>query len=33
MIPTKDLRIFWHEGEVFFMRKLLDREIASDNGS
>ena len=32
MFLTKDLRIYWREGEAFFMRKLVDGEIASNNG-
>ena len=32
MFLTKDLRIHWREGEAFFMRKLVDGEIASNNG-
>ena len=32
MFLTKDLRIYWRDGEAFFMRKLADGEIASNNG-
>ncbi len=32
MFLTKDLRIHWRDGESFFMRKLVDGEIASNNG-
>ncbi len=32
MFLTKDLRIYWRDGEAFFMRKLVDGEIASNNG-
>jgi deoxyribodipyrimidine photo-lyase len=32
MFLTKDLRIHWREGEAFFMRHLVDGEIASNNG-
>ena len=32
MFLTKDLRIHWREGEAFFLRKLVDGEIASNNG-
>ena len=32
MFLTKDLRIHWRDGEAFFMRKLVDGEIASNNG-
>ena len=32
MFLTKDLRIHWRDGEAFFMRHLVDGEIASNNG-
>ncbi len=32
MFLTKDLRIHWRDGESFFMQKLVDGEIASNNG-
>ena len=32
MFLTKDLRIYWRDGEAFFMRKLVCGEIASNNG-
>lgn len=32
MFFTKDLRFYWRDGEAFFMRKLVDGEIASNNG-
>ena len=32
MFLTKDLRIYWRDGEAFFLRKLVDGEIASNNG-
>jgi deoxyribodipyrimidine photo-lyase len=32
MFLTKDLHIHWREGESFFMRKLVDGNIASNNG-
>ncbi len=32
MFLTKDLRIHWRDGEAFFLRKLVDGEIASNNG-
>ena len=32
MFLTKDLRIHWREGEAFFLRKLVDGEVASNNG-
>lgn len=32
MFLTKDLRVYWRDGEAFFMRKLVDGEIASNNG-
>ena len=32
MFLTKDLRIHWRDGESFFMQKLADGEIASNNG-
>ena len=32
MFLTKDLRISWQDGEAFFMRKLVDGEIANNNG-
>jgi deoxyribodipyrimidine photo-lyase len=32
MFLTKDLRIHWRDGEAFFMRKLVDGEIANNNG-
>ncbi len=32
MFLTKDLRIHWRDGEAYFMRKLVDGEIASNNG-
>ncbi len=32
MFLTKDLRIYWRDGEAFFMRKLVDGEIANNNG-
>jgi deoxyribodipyrimidine photo-lyase len=32
MFLTKDLQIDWREGERHFMQKLLDGEIASNNG-
>ena len=33
MFLTKDLRFHWREGEAFFMRKLVDGEIANNNGN
>jgi deoxyribodipyrimidine photo-lyase len=32
MFLTKDLRIWWMHGESWFMRRLVDGEIASNNG-
>ena len=32
MFLTKDLRIWWMHGESYFMRLLVDGEIASNNG-
>lgn len=32
MFLTKDLHLDWREGEMFFMQKLVDGEIASNNG-
>lgn len=32
MFLTKDLHIWWMHGESWFMRRLLDGEIASNNG-
>jgi len=32
MFLTKDLLVHWREGEAYFMRKLVDGEIASNNG-
>ena len=32
MFFTKDLRMDWRDGESFFMQKLVDGEIASNNG-
>jgi len=32
MFLTKDLRIHWRLGESWFMRRLVDGEIASNNG-
>ncbi len=32
MFLTKDLHIHWREGERYFMQKLVDGEIASNNG-
>ncbi|HEX4086505.1 MAG TPA: deoxyribodipyrimidine photo-lyase [Chthoniobacteraceae bacterium] len=32
MFLTKDLHIHWREGESWFMRRLVDGEIASNNG-
>ena len=32
MFLTKDLRIWWMHGESWFMRQLVDGEIASNNG-
>jgi deoxyribodipyrimidine photo-lyase len=32
MFLTKDLHIDWRHGESYFMRKLVDGEIASNNG-
>ena len=32
MFLTKDLHLDWRPGEAFFMRKLTDGEIASNNG-
>jgi deoxyribodipyrimidine photo-lyase len=32
MFLTKDLQIDWREGEKYFMQKLVDGEIASNNG-
>lgn len=32
MFLTKDLHIDWREGEAYFMRKLTDGDIASNNG-
>jgi deoxyribodipyrimidine photo-lyase len=32
MFLTKDLRIWWMHGESYFMQKLVDGEIASNNG-
>ncbi|MEM6911122.1 MAG: deoxyribodipyrimidine photo-lyase [Verrucomicrobiota bacterium] len=32
MFLTKDLHIHWRAGESYFMQKLLDGEIASNNG-
>ena len=32
MFLTKDLRLHWRDGEAFFLRKLVDGEIASNNG-
>lgn len=32
MFLTKDLRIDWRVGEAFFMRQLVDGEIANNNG-
>lgn len=32
MFLTKDLRVDWREGESWFMRHLVDGEIASNNG-
>jgi len=32
MFLTKDLHIHWKAGESYFMRKLVDGEIASNNG-
>lgn len=33
MFLTKDLRIDWRAGEAFFMRELVDGEIANNNGN
>lgn len=33
MFLTKDLRIDWRAGEAFFMRQLVDGEIANNNGN
>ena len=33
MFLTKDLHFHWREGEAFFMRKLVDGEIANNNGN
>ena len=32
MFLTKDLHVWWMHGESWFMRKLVDGEIASNNG-
>ena len=32
MFLTKDLHIWWMHGESWFMRRLVDGEIASNNG-
>ena len=32
MFLTKDLRVWWMHGESWFMRRLVDGEIASNNG-
>ena len=32
MFLTKDLRFYWRDGESFFMQKLVDGEIGSNNG-
>ncbi len=32
MFLTKDLRVWWMQGESWFMRHLVDGEIASNNG-
>ena len=32
MFLTKDLRIHWRDGEAYFLRQLVDGEIASNNG-
>lgn len=32
MFLTKDLRIHWKEGEIWFMQRLVDGEISSNNG-
>ena len=32
MFLTKDLHLDWRLGEAFFMRSLIDGEIASNNG-
>ena len=32
MFLTKDLRLHWRDGEAFFLRRLVDGEIASNNG-
>lgn len=32
MFLTKDLHIHWRQGESYFMQKLVDGEIASNNG-
>jgi deoxyribodipyrimidine photo-lyase len=32
MFLTKDLHLHWREGESYFMRKLVDGNIASNNG-
>lgn len=32
MFLTKNLLIDWHEGERFFMRHLIDGDLASNNG-
>ena len=32
MFLTKDLRVYWRDGEAFFMRKLVCGDIASNNG-
>ncbi len=32
MFLTKDLQIYWKAGERFFMQRLIDGEIASNNG-
>jgi deoxyribodipyrimidine photo-lyase len=29
---TKDLLIYWREGDVYFMRQLMDGDIAANNG-
>ena len=32
MFLTKDLHVWWMRGESWFMRRLVDGEIASNNG-
>jgi len=32
MFLTKDLHVDWRRGEMYFMRRLIDGEIASNNG-